>query len=451
MTRRRTAALLASTASILALAAGLAAPATSAAPAPTDAVTLAYYAQTPEVPQAKSAAGMRRFLSTPQPGFDLQSYPLYGSLIDDQARTWAFSTMMQQTNHVTTPIGPMSYAVEGTMWGRGHGYTAGGVQGVPELTLPLTMTSRPWSIRAQAFTPGTAPQFVDMRVVSGRIGEKDAVYEVTADLQAGRLSGGPAMATTVYVRATDTLGLAQWGYGPSGFSPQWILPAQRARIQKSYHGSVEDYLAATGDPMTGQGSYYYTTPLLRVDDFSIVRGGRPVAHGHGGWLLMDAVTQSYGPKGEALVKDHVTWLEFSTQLPGSGQALKIGRVHQASVGSLPYASLASAATGHLVNGAVATSKWGIDDIHIAPIAGHRWTSPATRETYDLAYRVRLDPRTPGEPASELVYRAVHADQEVAFHGGRAVYEGLFTVTGTLLGRHVSGQAWAEIQPAGSLS
>jgi hypothetical protein len=41
------------------------------------------------------------------------------------------------------------------------------------------------------------------------------------------------------------------------------------------------------------------------------------------------------------------------------------------------------------------------------------------------------------------------DQEVNA-GGRHVYERLFSVTGTLCGKKVTGQAWTEVQPAGSL-
>lgn len=414
------------------------------------AVELAYYSSRPEAPQSTSATALRHYLSIPHPEFDLQSYPMYGSLVDSLGRTTAFSVLTQQTNNVSPTLPGLGYAVDGVTWNTGDGFTLGGVQGVPEYTLPFTMTQRPWSIRAQGLSLGTAPQFVDMRVVSGQVGQRGAVYEVTASVNSAMPNGAP-LGSTVYVRATDTLGMAQWGYGPSGFMPQWVYPHQRSTILGRFGGSVERYLSATGDPMTGQGSYYYTTPLLRVDSFSIYRGGRRITHGSRGWLLMDSVNQSFGPKAHDIITNDVSWLEFSTQLPDVGKALKIGQVTQASVGALPYAMLADSSTGHNRNGTVATRKWNLDAISIEPVPGHLWTSPRTGLRYHLKYRVRLDGNRSGDPDSVLTYTAIFPDQEVAFAQGRAVYEGLYSVTGTLDGTPVKGQAWAEVQPAGSLS
>lgn len=425
-----------------------AAPAASAAPAPEK--DLAYYSTSAEVAQSKSPAGLRRYLSTEQARFDLQSYPMYGSLIEKNGDVTSFSVMSQQSNNVAPTLPGLGYAVDGVMWNTGRGFTVGGVQGVPEYTLPFTMTQRPWSIRAQALSLGQPPQFVDVRVVGGKIGQRNAVYEVTAELNAGPLGSGTSRPSTVYVRATDTLGMAQWGFGPSGFMPQWLYPHQRQQITSKHDGSVEDYLKDTNDPMRGQGAYYYTTPLLRVDAFTITEGDTVVSQGNEGWLLMDAVTQSYGPKAAELVKSDVTWIEFSTQFPSIGTAMKIGQVTQQSVGAYPYATLADNTTGNNLNGTVATDKWPITGIRIHPIPGHEWTSPTTGLKYHLKYEVRLDGQN-GQPDSVLTYAAVFPDQEVAFKGGRAVYEGLYTVTGTLNGQKVSGQAWGEVQPAGSLS
>ena len=54
------------------------------------------------------------------------------------------------------------------------------------------------------------------------------------------------------------------------------------------------------------------------------------------------------------------------------------------------------------------------------------------------------------PAADLVFNATAQDQELNALG-RAVYEGLFSYSGTLDGNAVSGYAWGEIQgrpPAG---
>lgn len=428
---------------------GLSAGGAAAAPAPTPEVN-AYYSPKALAPQSTSPGAFRRFLSTERTEFDLQSYPFFGSLVDAKGRTSTFSLMMQQNNDID--FLPLSYAVEGVMVNRGTGFTLGGVQGIPDVTLPLTLTAVPWSIRAQSLTLGQAPQFVDARVVSGRLGEKGAVYELTASVSASKVgSSAPAKRLQIYVRAKDTLGMAQWGYGPSGFFPQWIYPKQRAAIEGRFRGDVGAYLAATRDRMSGQGDYYYSAPLLAVQRWSMRENGRRVGHGTGGTLWLDNVEQSFDAAAEKVVKNGVTWTEFSTQLPGIGSALKIGWVKQKSVGVLRYAMLASATNEKARNGNLRPSKWAMQSIRIIPVRSSRWTSPTTGLTYYTKYRVLLRPSGNAQRHSaRLTMTAVFDAQEVSFAKGRAVYEGLYKVTGRLDGRRVRGQAWGEVQPAGSL-
>ena len=334
------------------LPAALCVPAAGAAPV---AATNAYYAPSAAAPQSRSVAAFRSFVSSEQTRYDLQSYPFFGSLVDDRGRTNTFSLMMQQNNHVDGL--PLSYALEGVMVNQGTGFTAGGVQGVPQYTLPLTVTAHPWSIRAQAYNLGHAPQFVDARVVSGHIGERGAVYELTSSVTAGRLDGTTKpYLLQVYVRVKDTLGMVQWGYGPSGFFPQWIYPAQRRAILARFHGNVGAYLATTRDRMSGQGDYYYSAPLLQVQEYALYANGRQFSHGRRGEIWLDNVEQSFDAAADKVVTDKVTWTEFSTQLPVVGKALKIGWVHQKSVGTLPYAMLAQARNGHFVDGNLATTS-----------------------------------------------------------------------------------------------
>ena len=115
--------------------------------------------------------------------------------------------------------------------------------------------------------------------------------------------------------------------------------------------------------------------------------------------------------------------------------------------------LVDRSSGHARNGNLRTSKWAMQSIRITRVKGakNRWTSPATGLTYNTKYRVVL--KAGGNPrrhSAVLTMTAVFDDQELAFKGGRAVYEGLYTVTGRLDGRRIRGQAWGEVQPAGSL-
>jgi hypothetical protein len=451
---RRLAAGLLAAASLAVVATGQAsaAPSSTSTPAKAATTTNAYYSPSPSVPQSKSLSAFRSFLSSEQTRFDLQSYPFFGSLVDDRGRTNTFSLMMQQNNHVDGL--PLSYALEGVMFNQGTGFTAGGVQGIPQYTLPLTVAAHPWSIRAQAYSVGSSPQYVDARVVSGHIGQKGAVYEFTSSVTAARLDGtNKPYLLQVYVRVKDTLGMTQWGYGPSGFFPQWIYPAQRAAIVRKYHGNVGAYLAATRDRMSGQGDYYYSAPLLQVQEYALYANGRQFSHGRGGWIWLDNVEQSFDAAADKIVTNKVTWTEFSTQLPGIGEALKIGWVNQKSVGTLTYAMLAAARNGRFADGNLATSKWNVPSISISAVPGTRytWRSKVTGLVYHTRYRVLL--RKAGNlqgHSAALIMTAVFGDQEVSFKGGRAVYEGLYRVTGWLDGKRVTGQAWGEVQPAGTL-
>jgi hypothetical protein len=113
--------------------------------------------------------------------------------------------------------------------------------------------------------------------------------------------------------------------------------------------------------------------------------------------------------------------------------------------------LATAAGKRFVDGNLATASWDIGSISIRPVKKHTWTSKVTGLTYSTTYLVVL--RAAGSPqrhSAVLTMTAVYGNQEVSFKGGRAVYEGLFRVSGLLDGKRVSGQAWGEVQPAHQL-
>ena len=129
--------------------------------------------------------------------------------------------------------------------------------------------------------------------------------------------------------------------------------------------------------------------------------------------------------------------------------MKIGYVEQASVGQLNYAMLHDAHSPKARNGAFTDSvNWDMDKVHITPVQSSLWKSPVSGQSYYTSYRVTLDGARPRQRA-HLFIAAKFTDQEVNA-GGRHVYEGLFSVTGTLCGEKVTGQAWTEVQPTGNL-
>lgn len=402
----------------------------------------AYYSPGHDAPQSRSRAAMRKYLSTPQPRFDLQSFVFFGSLVDDDGSVKTFSTMTQ-TQRLTTPPTVGSVTVNDS---DKPGTIIGGLAGEPGSSIDFTLGADPWTARVQPIPAGSPEQFVQAAVVKGRVGQRGAVYRLTGYVPGEDPATRQAVMLQTRVRVKDLTGIAQWGYGPSGFFPQWIFPAQRTRIMKRFDGSVERYLRSTGRPLTGQGDYYYSAPLLQVKGFTVSRDGETVSRGSSGYLWLDTVNQSFDNRARRIVDNGVQWLEFSVQLPGSRQALKIGRVSQPSVGTLPYAVLMRRGGDRARDGLIVpTARWNIGDIRITPVPGSRWKSPVSGQTYYLSYDVRLAGKTAGH-RGRLRITALFADQEVSLPS-RTVYEGLFRVKGTLRGERVTGQSWAEIQPS----
>lgn len=422
-----------------------------AATSPSAAAGDVFYSPLATVDQAKSPEGMRTFLSTDHPEYTLQSYVWAGSLVDDSGGLSTFACEMQRNPASIDGTAQLPLVTSAALFNRSSspGYAVGALLGAPELTLPLSLTTLPWSVRAQSFTLGQQPQFIDVRVVDGVLGKKGAVYEFTTYLTNGAAGAPSGQLLTLYVRARDATGLMQWGYGPSGFFPQWIHPDQRAAITAQYGNSVGRYLSATHDPMTNQGDYYYTLPLLEVQRFSVSLGDQVVSEGSGGWLWFDNVEQQYDAAARQVISNGVTWMEFSVQFPKTKQAMKIGFVEQASVGQLDYAMLHDADSPKARNGSYTDSvNWDMDKIHITPVPSSLWKSPASGQSYYTRFHVTLDGARPQQRA-KLLIAAKFRDQEVNADQ-RTVYEGLFSVNGTLCGKKVTGQAWTEVQPAADL-
>jgi hypothetical protein len=360
-------------------------------------------------------------------------------LEDTDGKVIPFSTLSQRSSVGASSGTASASDVAAVTVNLGDGVVMAPFVGSGE-TAPV-LTSNPFSARFAA-----GPTFMDARVVSGQLGQPGAVIEITTVGAAIDGAGNPDGELQVSLRTTDSAGVAQWGYGPSGFFPQWILPEQRTKIEDTFDGSIGAYLADSDDPMTDQGSYYYTSPFLTVSAFTITHNGAVVSSGTAGQLVADYVTQTFDEAAHQVVDNGVTWAEFTTLL-GPGQAMKIGRVDQASVGSMPYAMLVDREGNRLGNGSLTTAgNWKMGDITITPDPASNWKSPHSGMSYELTYTVTL---AGAGGDSTLTYAAVVPDQEIDV-SGRTVYEGVFAVSGTLDGRDVSGYAWGEIQPSGTL-
>lgn len=418
--------------------------------------------------QGASCTGFRSFLSTGLPQYDSQSFEFFGHLVDSQGETNSIALMSQGNTVIPGLQVPwLTMEESGLIFNRlslNQGPRFGGIDGLADIVVPTTIDYAPWNIHVEQQNTGDPQQIVDMRVVSGSVGAVGAVYELTVSVETVSAGSSAGEWTTLSIRAKDVTGIIQWGYGPNGFFPLWMfdgnpLPGaggpipttdQRTPIMNQYGGDIGAYLAATGDPMTGQGSQYYSMPLVEVEQWSVQIGSSYVASGTDGVLFFDNLTETYNDAAQYIVRNGYEWTEFSVQLPGSKQGMLIATTGQQEVGELHYAMIGGAGSTQSTNGTLQpTANWAQGAIHITPTS-NTWTSPHSCYVYHLEYDVQLD-GSPTRPAADLVFQATASDQELNALN-RAVYEGLFSYTGTLDGAAVSGYAWGEIQgvpPAGN--
>ena len=414
-----------------------------------DGFANAYYSNRTIAPQSKSDAGMRKFLSSDQPQMEMQSNVFFGNLMSPDGHPNSFASMIQRQDGLIPQVPGLPMVVSTLLADAGEGWFGGAINGVPELTFPMTLTSNPWSARSEQVAFGKAPKFVDMRVVDGQLGQRGAVYEITASLSSVKVGVPNAKGEpmTAYVRVKDMTGIAMWGFGPSGFKPQWLNAAQRKAVMGKYGGSIKRYLRATNDPMTGQGNYYYSSPLLKVEKFVFYRDGKKVLGGSGGYMFFDQCTQSFGADAEKILGKDFGWISFEIPIPAVGGGMVLGRLSQPTVGSLPYAALATRKSPRAENGALKAYNWGLNDIALKPVAGSQWKSPVSGKSYSMKWRAVLRGSNAAH-RGHLTLTAVNRNSEIDF-GGRTVYEGLFRYSGVIAGKRVSGTTFAEMQVKGS--
>ncbi|WP_460773538.1 hypothetical protein [Microbacterium sp. GXF7504] len=421
-------------------------------------------------PQGEDCTGFRAYLSTGLPQYDSQSFEFFGHLVDTAGNVNSLALMSQgntivwggQTWQPTEETGALIF----NRLDQKDGPNLGAIVGVAELTVPVSIAYEPWRIQVGPQEANGVSQTIDMRVVSGVIGEPGAVYRLDTTMDTW-LPDGTKAAVTLSVTAEDTTGVIQWGYGPNGFFPLWMFDGrtldtkkngcptatsagciptqdQRSVIMDDFGGDIGAYLAATDTPMTGQGSQYYTMPLLEVSSWQVDLGGVYVAGGTEGRLILDNLTQTYDEAAEYIVKNGYEWTEFTTQLPETGQGLLVAKTSQPDVGDLYYAMLGGTGSAVSANGTLQpTANWPQGAISVTEIPDSRWVSPTSCYVYHLGYHVQLA-GSATRPSADLVYHATVKEQE-ATGGGRSAYEGLFSYTGTLDGKAVSGYAWGEIQ------
>ena len=402
------------------------------------------------LPQTLNEESLSAFLSMEHEEYHLDGWFFLGHLIEgegawpQQSEISTFLMSVQRKDIAQIPETPIRLAVFPSIvafqGSRHDGYLLGGSL---DLAPQVTVTSDPWSVVAVALGDYS---IMSMSLAEGRMGMKDAVYHLAADVvdlaQNAVDQETHRLQTDVWVK--DIFGVINNGYGPASFYPHWILPEQREKILSEYGGSLEAYILAENDPMVCQGDYYYSVPQLEVLYFRVTRDYDEIlAEGHQGKLWMDYTLASYDERALEMVK-YCKWQWLPIQFSGSTDSLMILNTETLKTEALPVAKLYRDEEKSL-NGAInATYSWDIDKITITPVEESVWKSPHSGVTYYTKYNIDLLSDNPAMNA-HLTITMLRDDSEIYIPGQNPTYEGVGIVTGTFGGEEVNGYTFAEFQ------
>ena len=298
----------------------------------------------------------------------------------------------------------------------------------------VEISMNPWSMK---LTNSQIPQnFVKIELTSGLMGSAGAVYKLTADVFDSK---GKSLKTDV--RLVDNYGAINQGYGTTSHYPHYLNDFQCTLVMNQPNKTIDEYLTATGDSMSWQGSYYYALPLMDVEQYSIEYDGKTLS-GTNGKSWLDYFVKSYNAESLAMQAGS-KWDWIAIQLPDINTAINVLNISSNITGKLPLARLFNTDSEKTPNGAHnAAYSWGIDKIKVETI-GDEWATPYGQK-YNMKYRITLESATyPGE----LTVTMLRHNQAVSLPEG-SNYQGLGIVTGTLKGQTVNGRCWVEVQPVG---
>lgn len=398
------------------------------------------YTENYALPQTQSAEQLSEYLANEHFECDLDGWFFFGSLVDD-ATPDDIGTFFISMQRIEASVDgsrlayvPAIVAFDNASLGQ---YVYGGANTMDVSPL-INVLPDPWKVEVNSLDQ--EEPLMTMSLVSGSMGMADAVYSLTADVPdqlGGRLQ--------VDMQLRDGFGVVNQGYGTASFFPQYLTEPQREEIEGSYGDSVKGYLESTGDPMSGQGSFYYSLPLMDVEQFTITRDGATLSSGTGGTMWMDNVVQTYGQQASEILAD-ASWQFFSIMLPDENAALMVIQI-ESETGTLPVATLFAEDCDRTRNSArEAVHSWAIDEIDIEEVPGTAWTSPETGLEYAQQHRIRLNSE---DRSADLTISMVRENQEIVI-GEKIKYEGLGWVEGTLDGQPVTGTVFMELQPVGYL-
>jgi len=406
-----------------------------------------YFSHKHVLPQTQSSENLAEYLSSEHMEYDLGGWFFFGSLEEDTLpdKPGVFFISMQRiAQEIYGTIYQTVPAIAAFNSPHSGKYVFGGVYTI-DMEPYVQITSSPWQVKINS--QEQKESLMTMRLISGMLGQPNAEYRLTSYVPDQM---GDTLIAEIILR--DRLGTVNQGYGTASFFPQYLTEAQQVEISLSYNSSVQQYLGNTGDPMAGQGSFYYSLPLMDVESFSIRRNNDIESQGTKGVMWMDHVVQSYSGEAADILIDKASWEFFSIMLPEESAAIMVIRI-ESGTGVLPVAKFFKNSTDRTRNSALnAVYSWDMDDITIeAGSGGNLWVSPETGLEYVQEYHILLES---DDYSADLTIRMIRENQEIVVdlteYGMEKTikYEGLAWVTGTLEGKAVNGIAFVELQPFG---
>ncbi|QUX94064.1 hypothetical protein C0J08_01005 [Marinomonas sp. CT5] len=286
---------------------------------------------------------------------------------------------------------------------------------------------------------------LSIQLISGKMGEAGARYQLSGVDISFHLD------TWQYnIILHDAFGAIQVGYGPQSFLPQYLSKEQSEAISNEYQGSVQNYLEDTEDTMQGQGSYYYSLPLLEVEHFTIKKNNQPYMAGDSGHIWVDYVVQGFTT--DSLKKlGKASWRFFAIQFPASlnqqlagPAALMISMVQANPANQWENVNTASFyynQNNTTTNGAIRPEVvWQMDSIVFSPTKF--WTAPDGSKI-PVEFEITLESGN----SKSLIKAKANCDNQFIPYVDK--YEGIFNVTAniqtdTFEFKNLQGFAWAEV-------
>lgn len=406
----------------------------------------AYYSSQFLLPQSQNKQHLTHFLSTEHKEYNLDGWFFFGNLIEGRGvpkpeQVNSFFMAIQRLDQLSLFGTSFRIAIYPCIVGFNSSNLDRYIYGLGvDLSPQISVVADPWSVVAvMPLGTGGHPSMLSMTLVKGKMGTRGAVYHLSSDVEDQE---GHRLQTDVLIK--DIFGIINEGYGPSSFFPQWVTPEQRALIQSEYNGSLESYLLDKKNPMSCQGSYYYSAPRLKVLDFKITRDYNEIlAEGKRGTLWMDYLVQTYNDDAKAVV-DKCSWFFADIQLNGS-LSMMLFELKTKTSGTLPVAKIFRRKRGERNGSVNSIYSWDIDKVNISPVAGSEWESPASHVKYNMEYTVNLTSDNKKYNGT-LTITMLRNNQEICIPTQDPQYEGVATVVGILGGRKVKGYAWVEIKP-----